>query len=539
MCALETVAIAPVRPADDAVARPGRKRVLFITTPWQSPKDNSVYSNYILFPLGIGYLAAIARNRGCEVKVVDSLLLGWKNIREENNSIVRGLTWEEITKEIESFAPDVVAISGTFSSQSPMPHKVAEIVKGQNPKTITLLGGAYASAEPQKAVSDSNIDFVFVGEAERTFDQFLTTEDPTTVKGLLFQKEGKVTSTGEGERIMNLDEIPFPAYDLMHLDKYFKANHEGAITRGKAIDNTVSIITSRGCPHFCNFCSIYQVWGRQWRFRSPKNVVDEIELLVKTHGVKHILFEDDNMTINMTRFEQICDEIVARQLKITWETPNGIRGDRVSLQLAKKMKTAGCKRVRIAIENGDQETLNSIIHKDLNLERALQGIQACLDAKLLVDCFFIFGIPGETMETFRKTHDFALKCLKMGANPLCSMAFPLPGTPMYNECVEKGYLVEEMDWSHVMSARIHPIVRTPEFGPEDVVYWYNKTQRDITLNIVLHPWLFFHTNSGADMLNSPEKARRGLWKLYTGSIKPFFVRFKLSPSQANKPGTSE
>ncbi|MEK6902677.1 MAG: radical SAM protein, partial [archaeon] len=233
------------------------------------------------------------------------------------------------------------------------------------------------------------------------------------------------------------------------------------------------------------------------------------------------LFEDDNMTINMTRFEHICDEIVSRGLKFTWETPNGIRGDRVTLQLAKKMKAAGCKRVRIAIENGDQHTLDKIIRKDLDLKKALQGIQACLDAELLVDCFFIFGIPGETKETFRKTHDFALTCLKMGANPLYSIAVPLPNTALYNECVEKGYLIENVDWSQVMSARIKPIIRTPEFSPEDVVYWYNKTQRDIAWTIATHPWLFFRTNMGADVMRNPAKVLSVFKKMYNGSIKPF------------------
>ena len=232
-----------------------------------------------------------------------------------------------------------------------------------------------------------------IGEAEKTFDSFLSGDNPTQIPGLVYSKNGEIVSTGEAKKFTQLDEIPFPAYGEMGLENYFKANQDGAVIRGKMTDKTVSIITSRGCPHFCNFCSIYQVWGRQWRFRSPKNVVDEIELLITKHGVQHILFEDDNMTINMTRFEHICDEIVSRGLKFTWETPNGIRGDRVTLQLAKKMKAAGCKRVRIAIENGDQHTLDKIIRKDLDLKKALQGIQACLDAELLVDCFFIFGSP--------------------------------------------------------------------------------------------------------------------------------------------------
>ncbi len=499
------------------------QRVLFITTPWQSSKDNTVFANQISFPLGIGYLASIAKKRGCDVKVVDALLLGWKNTREEDHLLVRGLTWEEIEKEVKDFSPDVVAISGSFSSQSNMVHRIAEIVKKNNPKTATLLGGAYATAEPKKAVQDTNINFIFVGEAEKTFDAFLSGENPLQIPGLMYSKNGEIVSTGDARKFVQLDEIPFPAYDEMGLENYFKANEDGAVIRGKMTNKTVSIITSRGCPHFCNFCSIYQVWGRQWRFRSPKNVADELELLVKKYGVQHILFEDDNMTINMTRFEQICDEIVSRGLKFTWETPNGIRGDRVTLQLAKKMYAAGCKRVRIAIENGDQHTLDKIIRKDLDLNKALQGVRACVEANLLVDCFFIFGIPGETKETFRKTHDFVLTCLKMGANPLCSIAVPLPDTALYNECVEKGYLVENVDWAQVMSARIKPIIRTPEFNPEDVVYWYNKTQRDIALTIATHPWLFFRTNMGADMLNNPAKLVNGLKKMYYGSIKPYVM----------------
>jgi magnesium-protoporphyrin IX monomethyl ester (oxidative) cyclase len=499
------------------------KRVLFITTPWQSSKENSSFANQIAFPLGIAYLAAIARKRGCEIKVVDSLVKDWKNSREEGNSVVRGLTWEAIEKEISDFSPDVVAIGGPFSSQANMVHRMAATVKKVNPKAITLVGGGYASAEPQKAVKDLNINYIFKGEAEKTFDSFLSGEDPAKIPGLIYEKNGEVIFTGEANKFTQLDEIPFPAYDVMGLENYFKANEDGAVIRGKMTDKTVSIITSRGCPHFCNFCSIYQVWGRQWRFRSPKNVVDEIEMLLKQYGVQHILFEDDNMTINMARFELICDEIISRGLKFSWETPNGIRGDRVTLQLAKKMKAAGCKRVRIAIENGDQHTLDKIIRKDLDLNKALLGIRACLDAKLLVDCFFIFGIPGETTETFRKTHDFALTVLHMGANPLCSIAVPLPNTALYDECVEKGYLIENVDWSQVMSARIKPIIRTKEFGPQDVIHWYNKTQRDIALTIATHPWYFFRTNMGSEMISNPSKVLSGFRKMYNGTIKPYLA----------------
>lgn len=508
------------------------KRVLFITTPWQSSKENSIYSGQISFPLGIAYLAAIARKQGHEVKVVDSLLLGWKNTREEENRFIRGLTWDQIREEIKGFNPDVVAISGSFSSQADMVHKIASIVKEQNPEAVTLLGGAYASAEGEKAAEDRNIDFVFKGEAEKTFERFLGSEDPSTIPGLIFHRDGKTIFTGPAERYGDMNEIPFPAYDLMHLEKYFQANLDGAVIRGKVVDRTVSMITSRGCPHLCNFCSIYQTWGRQWRFRSPENVVDEIELLVKKYGVQHILFEDDNMTISMDRFEKICDMIVERQLTFTWETPNGIRGDRVTFELAKKMKAAGCKRVRIAIENGDQETLDKVIKKSLNLNRAEEGVKACLRAGLNVDCFFIFGIPGETKETLEKTHDLALKFLKLGAIPLCSIAVPLPDTDLYNESKEKGFLIKELDWSDVMSARIKPILRTDKFGPEDVMYWYNKTQRDIWMTILTHPWLFLRTNAGSDIFKSPAKLVDGIRKIYNGSLKPFLMSGRAKAEQA-------
>jgi magnesium-protoporphyrin IX monomethyl ester (oxidative) cyclase len=485
------------------------KNILFINPQWQFTKETSLANMYteISFPLGIGYLSAVLEKEGWNVGVLDALAEGWDNLEEEENRFVRGLGREEIKNRVRKFKPDIVGIGSPFSSQSSMAHRMAEIVKEVDRNITIILGGAYPSSEPEKVASDKNVDYVFIGEAEKSLPAFLKGENPRKIPGLMFKHDGELVSTGLPERVKNLDDIPFPAYHLFSMDKYFKTLEGGSITRGKSLhkSNSFTIITSRGCPFNCIFCAVNTVTGKKWRIRSPNNVVDEIQFLVEEYGVTHFLLEDDNMTFDKKRFGEICDEIVRRGIKITWETPNGVRGDRLDLDLARKMKEAGCERVRIAIENGNQEFLTKTVQKGLNLEKALKGIKAALESGLNVDCFFMYGVPGENEQTLKDTYDFAMNITKMGANPLVGMAFPIPGTRMYDVCKKEGYLTKEPDWVDMQSRMEKSIIKTEEFSPEDIVGWLHKTRIGRWKIILFRPWLFFRTNFGANILANPRK----------------------------------
>jgi anaerobic magnesium-protoporphyrin IX monomethyl ester cyclase len=232
------------------------------------------------------------------------------------------------------------------------------------------------------------------------------------------------------------------------------------------------MITSRGCPHSCCFCSVHLHMGKKFRAHSPSYVADHIQFVVDKYQVKNIFFEDDNLTFDQKRMETICDQIVERKIKFHWETPNGIRADRLTLELLKKMKKSGCRSVFFGVESGDQWVSDNIIHKDLDLQKVVEVAKICRKIGLKSGAFYIIGFPGEKKENMKKTVEFALKLKReydVGMHLL--VATPLFGTKLYEECVKKGYLKEDLTpraLAEVRQTKGKPLIETEDFTAEDV-----------------------------------------------------------------------
>ncbi len=234
----------------------------------------------------------------------------------------------------------------------------------------------------------------------------------------------------------------------------------------------VSMITSRGCPFNCCFCSVHLHMGRGFRANSANYVLNHIEYVVEKFGVKNIFFEDDNLTLDLARFEAICDGLIARKIKIGWETPNGVRADCLNLSLLLKMKKSGCKSVFFGVESGDQQILDNVICKSLDLNRVVEVAKICKEIDLKTGAFYIIGFPGEKKENMQKTVDFALKLKRdYDVGMHLFMATPSYGTRLYEECKAKGYIQENLQWDAFAAARQPkgmPLISTPDFAPEDV-----------------------------------------------------------------------
>jgi magnesium-protoporphyrin IX monomethyl ester (oxidative) cyclase len=213
--------------------------------------------------------------------------------------------------------------------------------------------------------------------------------------------------------------------------------------------------------------------GRKWRPRTPENVIKEIEMLVNEYNVGELGFEDDNFTFDMERAYKICDMMIQKGFnkKFKWLTPNGIRADKVDERLLKKFKESGCEEVTFAPESGNQWVVNNIIKKNLDLQKVEEGARICKEIGLRCGMFFVIGLPGETKEQINDTVEFAKRMKKdYGVIPMLFTAWPYYGTEMYKICVEKGYLTktkkEDFEWGLVNE---EPMIKTPEFTPEDLV----------------------------------------------------------------------
>jgi len=431
----------------------------------------------ILPPLGIAYLAAVLEQEGIDVKIIDALVLGQKSSsRCSGEKIHFGMGWKEIEEEISKYRPDVVGISCLFSLQSKNSHKIAEIAKKVDEDTVVVAGGAHPSSVPIDVLQDINIDFCVIGEGELTTLELVKrleiSNDFSDIKGIGYKDKGKTIINPPRPLIAKLDELPLPARHLLPMERYFESRrlHSTIVKHHRC----TSVISSRGCPGKCTFCSIHTIWGNKRRARDPKRVVDEIELLVEEYEVKEIYFEDDNLTLNKKRMENICDEIINRDLDICWTTPNGVAINTLDKELLTKMKDSGCYRLQFGIEHGDSEFRNNIIRKPINSDWVKKVVTECKELGIWTHGFFIVGLPGETDMTVKKTVEFA-KELDLDTADFF-MATPYPGTTLYKNCVESGYISKNIDWSGLTPN--NPIIKTEMFTPEDVKRWKEMGYRE-------------------------------------------------------------
>lgn len=391
-------------------------------------------------PFGIAYLASYLLSKGEQVKVIDSLSEGIDCIKKEKNKTKIGLSDKEIEKRIKDFNPDVIGITSMFTAFFQDAHGLARLVKKINPDIKVVLGGAHASMCPELEMKDKNVDIVVKGEGEATFWEIVKhlkkKADCSRIRGTIIRKGGQIINNSPSQYIKNLDVIPFPAYDLLPMNLYFEMgkNSPYGIAWPQA-----SIISSRGCPGDCSYCSIHSVWGHTWRGRSPKNVVDEMELLIKNYGVKEFAFLDDSVACSKKRMGEICDEIIKRKLGIKWSTPNGISHWTLDERLLDKMKASGCYRITFGIESGNLKTREFIgWKKNFSLEQAKRITKYANKIGLWTISTFIIGFPYEDEKSINDTIDFAIESDTDFAAFFLLM--PFPGTKVYEVFKKEGLL---------------------------------------------------------------------------------------------------
>lgn len=443
------------------------KRILFIVPPAITFK--AVRDVNPMPPMGLGYLSSIALNLGIEVKIVNCLLDGWDIEEEVNENLVKvGLTYSQIANCISDFCPDIVGINCQFSRQYRIYHRVLSLVRDINPNIITIAGGAHVTVCPNEILKDINCDFIIKGEAEDSFKNFILElnagRDFKSIDGLGWKKEGKIYINDKSKWITDLDTIPFPAYGLMNLKKYFGLSASHGL-RHKA--EFAPIITSRGCPARCTFCSANKVWGNSYRLRSVDNVIKEMRLLHDKYGIRELLFEDDNLTADIKRAKQLFCRMIDEKFDFVWDTPNGVGAWSLDYEALDLMKDSGCIKLNFPVESGSEHVLKNIIKKPVKLERIKQLAEYCRKIGLDYSMFFVVGMPGEKVEDIRKTFRFAAECKCF--EPHVSIATPYPGTKLLDICLEnhllgrdyclddlfiRSYMIKTADWSSAQLEKV-------------------------------------------------------------------------------------
>ncbi len=434
-------------------------------------------------PLGLLYLAAVLDKASYKVEILDSFMAN-AIPRTMGDSIEVGLPYSDIKAEIQRIQPDIIGIANPFSTQVEHAIRVADVAKELNPKILIAIGGPHVTVMPKEFLEEAkNVDVCVIGEGEYTMlDLAKFCEGKKKigeVEGIAYRQNGEVKLTAPRSFIRNLDELPYPAYHLVNMEQYL---NPVKIEYRSFKPRALAMITSRGCPHSCCFCSVHLHMGKGFRAHSANYVTDHIQHVVEKYKVKNIFFEDDNLTFDQKRMETICDHIVERKIKFRWETPNGVRADRLNEGLLRKMKKSGCRSVFFGIESGDQSVSDNIIHKDLDLEKVVEISKICKKIHLKSGGFYVIGFPGETKENIQKTVDFGLMLKKnydVGMHLL--VATPSFGTKLYEECMKKGYLKEELTPRSLAEVRQNngkPLIETEDFTVADVKEISSKAMKE-------------------------------------------------------------
>lgn len=424
-------------------------------------------------PLGLLCLAAVLEQADHEVEILDTQL-DCQRPGHEEDCLIYGKPWHDIESEIREKSPDLVGITSTSSDQIETALAVAQVVKKISPSLHTIIGGSSPTLQYSSFLKEeSDVDVVVIGEGELTIIDLVraysTGGDLSGVRGIAYRKDGEIVVTPPREFIANLDALPLPAYHLVDMERYL--HHKGLRYGAPRFHTEVPMITSRGCPFNCVFCCVHTIMGKKWRAHSAEYIINHIDVILKKYGVQHIRFDDDNLILDIDRFDRILNGLLERKLKFSWDS-RGIRADRLTLPLLQKMKECGCTYLHIGIESGQQEVLDNIIGKHLRLEDVVKVADMCHKVGVGLFGFYIIGFPGEKKEDMQKTVDFALRLKReYDVGMTLYIASPIYGSRLLKICEDEGYLAEKLTPRSLAEAHQNwgrGLIKTQDFDPDDV-----------------------------------------------------------------------
>lgn len=403
----------------------GKKQILLISP----PKGKSQLGKVPMPPLGLASIAAVLEKDGHKVEILDSPLYDIERV--------------ELEREIRKRKPDIVGITGTTWTRFEQ-FDAARASKSALPDVPVVLGGPHVTFSAFNTLEKlQDVDFIVKGEGEvplsRLVSHFQDISEYRKIPGIAFRNNGIIVDNPAGDFISDLDSLPVPARHLLDIETYKQTLF------GK---KATTVMTSRGCPIFCSFCSTSVMWGEKNRRRSPSLVLDEIEGLINRYGLEAIWFFDDTLTLNRSHIVGILDEIEKRKLKFIWYCE--IRVNTVDQDLLKRMHSLGCRFVSFGVESGSPAILKRI-HKGINLDQVRRVLDWCKELGIYTKAFFMFGLPEETYEDGMMTVRF-IKEVKNRINDValsagCSI---MPGTEVERYAVEKGIIEKNFDWTKVV-----------------------------------------------------------------------------------------
>ncbi|SVC44898.1 uncharacterized protein METZ01_LOCUS297752, partial [marine metagenome] len=352
----------------------------------------------------------------------------------------------------DDWVPDYIGISVLFSTAHKTTGEISKSLKKIFPGRPIVVGGMHATNAVEKLLKFESIDYVCRGEGESIIVEFSniiqSCGDVEKIQGIYGKtklKNNQIDGLNESAPLVeNIDEIPFPAWHLLPMNDYIVPSGRARKIDTVIQDGEATIMTTRGCPFFCTFCSSWTVHGRKMRYRSIENVLAEIDVLYHKYNVRSFVPEDDLFTVKKERIINLCNSVSSRYKDLQFQFPNGLSVATLDDDVIAAMIRMGMSVATIAIESGSDFVQRKIIKKNASLTRAKKVVQSCRDQGVIVRCYYVLGFPGETKEMIEETISFSASISSDWS--VYNIASPLSGTEMFDTLLTEGIIGDDFNW---------------------------------------------------------------------------------------------
>jgi len=391
-------------------------------------------------PLGLAYIAGVLKEAGVAYTVIDGTGEALDSIApypRRHDFMLQGLSFDEIADRIPPHAR-VIGLTCMFSTLWPLTRDLAEHIRQRFPDAVLVLGGEHGTAVPELSLRTSLFDVVVLGEGEETFVRLakaiLAGEPWQDLPGIACRDGDTVRNNGLSARNRKIDDIPLPDWDSFPIEEYI-SRHQ---INGSNLGRSMPLLTTRGCPYQCTFCSSPGMWTTRYIPRDPVKVADEIELYKTKYGIVNVDFQDLTAVVKRQWVMRFCRELTRRRLDVTWQMPSGTRSEVFDREVADLLYLSGCRSLAFAPESGSPEILEKI-KKQVDLGRMLEAMRIAVRRDFRLSCFIVIGFPDDTRRTLRQTLGLVRRMAVLGVHDVAVSKFvPYPGSSLFRRLQEEG-----------------------------------------------------------------------------------------------------
>ncbi|MCX7746871.1 MAG: B12-binding domain-containing radical SAM protein [Clostridia bacterium] len=448
-----------------------KNKILFIEPSDSWVTNNKALINFeqVMIPIGLMYLSAYMKkyfNRQVETKILSTMT-------DFNGN-------EEFSKLLESFMPDIVCIRSVIFYTEKV-FQLVDVIREKSPESLIILGGPNVSSDNAVLLNNRKIDIFVEGEGEESLKEIVKTyiehgktmllDSLESLGGILFWKNGKVVGTPKRACLRNLDELPFPDYHGIDLEKYTSFLNYGYSRRKMGV-----LFTSRGCPYRCTYC--HNVFGKSFRARSAENIYEEVSYLNSEFGICDFCIVDDNFTFDRKRVEKFTDMMITKGPKVNFYFPNGIRADSLTKDLMDRLIASGAIWMTFSLETASKR-LQKLIKKNMDIEKLEEMVHYACEKNVITNLCLMVGFPTETVEEAEESLKYFAGFKKVVLPYYFALKY-YPGTEIFKDAGNYGIMINKETYEeayHHASFQETPLIKRRDF--ERLNHWY---LRNIFLN---------------------------------------------------------